>query len=101
MLKKQFSKLTPVCQQSVIQKLSTRAEVRRDVRIWEIIHLDAHIGDVHALVEQLARVDAGAVSGVHNMSDAEAFETGFVHSHGPAAQNRQTCQSFNRVRLQL
>lgn len=78
-----------MCQQSVVQELGTAAEVRRDVRVREIIHLDAHIGDVHALVKQLARVDAGAVSGVHDVSDAEAFETGFVHSHGPA-ETRQS-----------
>ncbi len=76
-----------MCQQSIVHKLGTRAEVKRDVRVWEIIHLDAHIADVHALVKPLAGVDAGAVSRVQHMSDAQALETAFIHRHRPAAQN--------------
>lgn len=80
-MKRTFSKLTSVCQQCIIQKLSTCAEVRKDVCIWEIIHLNTHIGYIHPLVKHLTGVDARAVSGIHHMSDTEAFEMGFIHSH--------------------
>lgn len=86
-----------MCQQSVVYELGTRAEVRRDVCVCEIVHLDAHVGDVHALVKHLAGVDAGAVSGVHHVSDAEAFETGFIHRHRPAAQNSGSLTINNTI----
>ena len=76
--------LTLVRQQSLIQEFSRGSKMHRDVDVGEVVHLDAHVVDVHAGVEGFARVDAGAVGGVQDVGDAHSLQTGLVDRNRPA-----------------
>lgn len=73
--------LTLVSQQSFIQELGGRSKMDRDVRIGEVIHLDAHVLDVHARIERLASVDPSAVGGVEDVGDAHALQASLVYGN--------------------
>lgn len=70
-------------EQRLVQELCGGAEVFADVHVSEVVHLDAHVLDVHAGVEGGAGVDAGAVSRVQDVSDAHSLQASFVHRHRP------------------
>lgn len=68
-------------QQSLVQEFSGGAKVSGDVGVGEVVHLDAHVLDVHAGVERLACVDPRAVGGVEDVGDAHPLQTSLVDRH--------------------
>lgn len=78
--------LTLVRQQSLVQEFSGGPKVRRDVGVGEVVHLDAHVLDVHAGIERLAGVDPCAVGGVEDVGDAHSLQTSFVDRNGSAKE---------------
>lgn len=69
---------TFVRQKSLVQEFSSRPEMHRDVGVWEVVHLDAQVLNVHAGVERLAGVDPSAVGSVEDVGDAHSLQTSFV-----------------------
>lgn len=74
---------TFVGEQGLIQELGSGSEMGGDVGVDKVVQLNAHVGDVHAWVEGLASVDAGAVGSIEHVSDAHPLQTGFVDRHWP------------------
>lgn len=70
--------LTFVRQQSLVQEFSGWPEMHRDVGVWKVVHLDAHVLNVNAGVERLACVDPSAVGSVKDMGDAHSLQTSLV-----------------------
>ena len=75
-------------QQSLVQELGGGSEVHRDVGVGEVVHLDAHVLDVHAGVEGLACVDPCAVGGVQDVGDAHSLQTSLVDRNRPEEENQ-------------
>lgn len=73
-------------QQSLIQEFGGGPKMHRDVGVGEVVHLDAHVVDVHAGVEGLARVDPGAVGSVKDVGDAHALQAGLVDRNRPGKE---------------
>lgn len=67
-----------MCQQSLVQEFGGGPKVHRDVCVCEVVNLDAHVLDVHAGIERLARVDPCAVGCVKDVGDAHALQTSLV-----------------------
>lgn len=68
-----WSRLTFVCEQSLVQELCGGSEVRGDVGVGEVVQLDSLVLDVHVGVEGLAGVDAGTVGRVQDVRDAHSL----------------------------
>lgn len=80
-------------QQSLVQELGGGSEVRGDVGVGEVVHLDAHVLDVHAGVEGLAGVDPGAVGGVQDVGDAHSLQASFVDGNRSEERKPETFQT--------
>lgn len=72
---------TFVGEQGFVQELGSWPEMGGDVGVGKVIQLNAHVGDVHACVEGLASVDAGAMGSIKHVSDAHPLQPGFVDCH--------------------
>ena len=73
-------------QQGLVQELGCCSEVRRDVGVGEVVHLDAHVSDIHARVKSRARIDARTVGGVQDLGDAHALQPCLVDRHRPKGE---------------
>lgn len=52
--------------------------MHRDVNVWKVVNLDAHILNVYAGVERFACVDSSAMGSVKDVGDAHSLETSLV-----------------------
>lgn len=80
---------TFVGEQGLVQELGSGPEMGGDVGVGKVVYLNAHVGDVHAWVEGLASVDAGAVGSIEHVSDTHSLQPGLVDRHWPEGIARE------------